>query len=160
MGMRMSSSRTYSKLSHYDTLLVWVNLTWIEKRKKRQGLTLNKWYPSLISEQIGIWWNKLLWGLPNLETIHCNMCIIWTISTNKNSVTDALKPAVFSVNFTQFPHRIAFMVRIMKVFSSWKIPRGPCPQESLHPASSSAMGSSSCESAVQLLCAPQCGRRR
>lgn len=39
-------------------------------------------------------------------------------STNKNSVTDALKPAVFSVNFAQFPHGIALMVRIMKVFSS------------------------------------------
>ena len=40
------------------------------------------------------------------------------ISTNKNSITDALKPAVFSVDFTQFPHGIALMVKIMKVFSS------------------------------------------
>lgn len=40
------------------------------------------------------------------------------IFTNKNSVTDALKPAVISMNFTQFPHRITSMVRIMKVFSS------------------------------------------
>lgn len=40
------------------------------------------------------------------------------IFTNKNSVIGALKPAVFSVNFTQFPHGIALIVRIMKVFSS------------------------------------------
>lgn len=39
-------------------------------------------------------------------------------STNINSIPDALKPAVFSVNFTQFSSGIALMVRIMKVFSS------------------------------------------
>lgn len=40
------------------------------------------------------------------------------IFTNKNSVTDALEPAVISMNFTLFPHRLTLMVRIMKVFSS------------------------------------------
>lgn len=49
------------------------------------------------------------------------------ISSNKNSITDALTPAVFSMNFTQFPHGIALMVRIMKVFSSRKIPKGYYP---------------------------------
>lgn len=38
-------------------------------------------------------------------------------STNKNSITYTLQPAVFSVNSTQFPHGIAFMVRMMEVFS-------------------------------------------
>lgn len=135
------------------TFSVWIELTWIEQRKMKWGLTLRTYYLSLPwktdkfkMKQTSISLAKL--GNNSLKYVHK----LKKVFTNKNSVTGAPKPAVFSMNFAQFPHGITLMIRIRKAFSSWKTPKGHCPEESFHLTSNSAMRSSSCQSVIQLLC--------
>lgn len=158
----MSSSRTYSVLSLDHTHFISLGQVDLDQEKGKEiGFnTEGNNVPHLLQ-------NRQAYD----KTDFCELCQIWKQftaicaqsekkSTNKNSITDALKPAVFSVNFTQFPHGFALMVRIMKVYSSQKIPKGYYPQESFRSTLNSAMGSSSCESVVQLLCETRCGRIR
>lgn len=114
----MSSSMTYSKLPLYDTHFISLDQVNLDREKKKEMefniediifFTYFKTDRFMMKQTFVIlakFENNSLQYVYNLKKY------IFT------SVTGAPKPAVFSVNFTQFPHGIALIVRIMKVFSS------------------------------------------